>query len=132
MKYKIYAIISLCLAFVIVTTSLWFTRHEEIERYHQHLMAEPNADCSHSDDFFCTHLPLLQINTNGVTIPGDAIYDAKGKRIGYTTTESGESELLCNLSATDNHAQNNHINDTPSVESSARIRIRGNSSRKFD
>ena len=66
MKYKIYAIISLCLAFVIVTTSLWFTRHEEIERYHQHLMAEPKAACSHSDDLFCTHLPLLQINTNGI------------------------------------------------------------------
>ena len=132
MKYKVYGIVSICLTFVVIASSLWFTRSEKKERYHQHLMAEPKAACSHSDDLFCTHLPLLQINTNGVTIPGDPIYDANGKRIGYTTTESGESELLCNLSVTDNHAQNNHINDTASVESSARIRIRGNSSRKFD
>ena len=132
MKYKIYGIIALCLSFAIVITSLWFTRHEEVERYHQHLMAEPKDDCKHIDDILCTHLPIFQINTNGGTIPGKPIYDTNGEKIGYTTTESGESQLLCNISVIDNLAQNNHINDTASMESNARIRIRGNSSRKFD
>lgn len=41
MKYKVYGIVSFCLAFVVIASSLWFTRSEKKERYHQHLMAEP-------------------------------------------------------------------------------------------
>ena len=68
MKYKVYGIVSICLAFVMIASSLWFSRSEKKERYHQHLMAEPKAACSHSDDLFCSHLPLIQIDTDGVVI----------------------------------------------------------------
>ena len=90
MKYKVYGIVSFCLALVVITTSLWFSKSEEKERYHQHLMAEPKAACSHSADLFCTHLPLIQIDTGGVSIPGK-VYN--GDYLNPTVTEDGKTEV---------------------------------------
>lgn len=129
MKYKIHGIISVCLAFVIVATSLYFSRKEENERYHQHLMTEPKADCSHADDVFCTHLPLIQIDTDGVAIPGK-VYN--GDYQNPTVTEDGESRIICDIKLIDNKTTNNHITDVISVESPAYINVRGRSSRSFD
>lgn len=129
MKYKIIAAVSLIAVFAIITASLYFTRKEDIERYHQHLEAEPKAACTHATDVFCTHLPLIEIDTGGADIPGRAI---DGNIFDLTVTEKGESEILCRLKLTDNQKTNNHIGDTPSVESYAYINVRGRSSRTFD
>ena len=129
MKYKVYGIVSFCLAFVVIASSLWFTRSEEKERYHQHLMAEPKAACSHSDDLFCTHLPLIQIDTNGVAIPGK-VYN--GDYSHPTVTEDGKTEIICDIQLTDNESTNNHIQDPATVLSCAYINVRGKSSRDFD
>ena len=94
MKYKVYGIVSFCLAFVVIASSLWFTRSEKKERYHQHLMAEPKAACSHSDDLFCTHLPLIQIDTDGVVIPG-RVYNEDYAH--PTVTDDGKTEIICGI-----------------------------------
>ena len=129
MKHKIYAIVSLCLAFVIVTVSLYFSRIEDKQRYHQHLMAEPKAECSHTDDVFCTHLPLIQIDTGGIDIPGRA---TDGDYMNPTLTEDGKSEIVCDVQLVDNEKTNNHITDNATVKSQAYINVRGRSSRTFD
>ena len=129
MKYKVYGIVSICLALVIITTSLWFSRSEKKERYHQHLMAEPKAACSHSDELFCTHLPLIQIDTGGVAIPGK-VYN--GCYLNPTVTEDGKTEIICDIQLTDHETANNHMQDPATVVSRAYINVRGKSSRDFD
>ena len=129
MKYKVYGIVSFCLAFVVIASSLWFTRSEKKERYHQHLMAEPKVACSHSDDLFCTHLPLIQIDTDGVVIPGRGY---NGDYSHPTVTEDGKTEIICDIQLTDNESTNNHIQDPATVLSCAYINVRGKSSRDFD
>ena len=129
MKYKVYGIVSFCLAFVVIASSLWFTRSEKKERYHQHLMAEPKAACSHSDDLFCTHLPLIQIDTNGVVIPG-RVYNEDYAH--PTVTEDGKTEIICDFQLIDNKKTNNHTTDSATTKSQAYINVRGRSSRAFD
>lgn len=129
MKYKVYGIISICLALVIIATSLWFSKSEKKERYHQHLMAEPKAACSHSDELFCTHLPLIQIDTGGVAIPGK-VYN--GDYLNPTVTEDGKTEIICDIQLTDHETANNHMQDPATVVSRAYINVRGKSSRDFD
>ena len=130
MKYKLLGIVSFCLVSVLVGVSVHFSeKAEDQQRYHQHLMAEAKAECSHSSDVFCTHLPLIQIDTGGVDIPGK-VYD--GDFLNPTVTESGETQLLCSIKLTDNAAENNHLSDPASAESRAYIHVRGKSSRDFD
>ena len=129
MKHKLYAIVSLAVSAAIVTTSLYFSREENRQRYHQHQMAEPKAPCSHIADVFCTHLPLIQIDTGGVAIPGK-VYN--GDYLNPTVTEDGKTEILCVIKLTDNEKMNNHITDAASVKSHAYINVRGRSSRNFD
>ncbi|MBR2309258.1 MAG: CotH kinase family protein [Oscillospiraceae bacterium] len=131
MRKAIFGLVACALALVIAFGAEYFSA-EETYRYHQHLEAPEKETCSHTGGELCTHLPLLQIDTNGVPIPGANIYDADGLRIGYTTTESGEEELLCDVKVADSREKNNHLTDPASLQSKARIRIRGNSSRAFD
>ena len=58
-------------------------------------------------------------------------YDVDGETI-YSTTTDGESMLSAQISILDNETRNHHPSDTPDLESSALIRIRGRSSRNFD
>ena len=129
MKYKVYGIVSICLTFVVIASSLWFTRSEKKERYHQHLMAEPKVACSHSDDLFCTHLPLIQIDTDGVVIPG-RVYNEDYAH--PTVTEDGKTEIICDFQLIDNKKTNNHTTDSATTKSQAYINVRGRSSRAFD
>lgn len=129
MKYKILAAVSLVMAFAIITASLCFTRVEDKQRYHQHLEAEPKPECAHGDNVFCTHLPLLKIDTNGVEIPGKAI---NGDITNLTVAENGASEIICEIQIIDNEKTNNHIDDASTTKSGAYINVRGRSSRTFD
>lgn len=132
MKYKLMGIITCVLMFAIVASALVFTADEDEERYHQHLQAEEKAQCDHTDGRFCTHLPLVQIETGGKAIPGEVIRDVNGATIGYTTAQDGNDYITANLSVTDNSGTNNHMEDTPAMDSLAQIHIRGNTSRGFE
>ena len=132
MKYKLsglgacITIIFLCL----VITSL--AGNTKQKRYHQHLEAVPKETCTHGEEVFCTHLPLVEIDTDGIQIPGKNILDERGKIIGTETTPDGADEIYGRISVIDNPKTNNHPEDAPAVESRMTIHIRGNSSRSFD
>lgn len=128
MKYKICALVSLVMVFVIITVSLYCTRIEDVERYHQHREAQPKEPCSHGEDVFCTHLPLVQIDTGGKAIPGKVI---DGDYLHPTLTD-GLSEIVCQVQVTDHETTNNHVADAATMASRAYINVHGNSSRAFD
>ncbi len=131
MKKRIIGIIA-CLLGLVIAFGITYLRRDERNRYHQHVEAAEKESCNHTDSVLCTHLPILQIDTNGKEIPGLPLYGEDGHRIGYTTTEDGQTELLCNVQVVDNTATNNHVADEPTIDSKAKVRVRGNSSRLFD
>lgn len=131
MKYKV---LGFFMCAVICSVSLfapliWATSSG---RVHQHLEEEPKALCTNKNEAFCSHLPLILIDTNKENVPGDAIVDDHGKITGYTTTASGEKTIPAKISVIDNEGARNHVTDKPIIKSNMRIRIRGNSSRTFD
>lgn len=133
MKYKIIGMSVTALVLVTVLCISFIMPEDNVKRYHQHIEAEEKAACSHTDGRFCTHLPIIKIDTNGKTIPGEPILDASsGRTLRYTMSETGEETILSKLSVIDNVDENNHIEDAPSVSSDIRIHIRGNSSRHFE
>ena len=102
------------------------------DRYHQHLASQEDEAwvCEHTDGAFCTHLPLLCVDTRGETIPGKAYYDEDGNRV-ITTASNGDSYITVSLSVIDHTGKSNHPTDLPTMESLAQMNIRGNSSRHF-
>lgn len=131
MKYKILGLI-MCVCILIVSLCAPLAFADNTGRVHQHLEAEEKTECSHGDESFCTHLPLLVIDTGNREIPGDVIYDENEAVTGYTTAADGEKTILAKIRVVDSETANNHITDEPVYTSDMRIRIRGNTSRTFD
>ncbi|MCI5529484.1 MAG: CotH kinase family protein [Blautia sp.] len=104
----------------------------EWNRYEQHVEAEAKEPCTHDENILCTHLPLVEIDTDGLVIPGRSIKDETGTTIGREKSADGQDEISGTISVIDNETENNHIGDTPAVESRMKIHVRGNSSRSFD
>ncbi|MGN0405596.1 MAG: CotH kinase family protein [Bariatricus sp.] len=132
MKYRIWgasACIAVILACVLFTS---LTGETKEKRYHQHLETQEKEACSHGEDVFCTHLPLVEIDTEGQKIPGKNILGENGEILGQVTTEDGQDEIHGEIRIIDNETTNNHVEDEPALESSMRIHVRGNSSRSFD
>lgn len=89
---------------------------QDIPRYHQHLEVAGYSPCSdHGEERFCSHLPLIFIDTDGAEIPN---------------TSTGVT-AACTIQVMDS-AGNHHLGDQPTLVSQGQIRIRGNSSRSFD
>ena len=132
MKYKLSGIFAFLILFVIISAALVFTSGGKLPRFHQHLQAEEKPECSHTDDTFCTHLPLVQIDTAGKEIPGEILTWESQSQVTYTTAEDGSDYITASLTITDNEGTRNHITDSPAVSSLAQIHVRGNSSRTFD
>lgn len=85
-------------------------------RYHQHLEAAGYTPCAgHGADEFCSHLPLIFIDTGGAEIPN---------------TTDGDT-AACTIRVMD-ASGNHHVSDQPTLVSQGQIRVRGNSSRSFD
>ena len=106
-------------------------------RYHQHL-AQPSEEdlglcevCG-GESALCTHLPIVTIQTGGQTIPGRPITNDAGVRTSYETTEQGDTEIIVSFSTIDEEGVWHHPEDQASIQGTARMRIRGNSSRWFD
>lgn len=73
--------------------------------------------CSKNEKEFCTHLPLVSIDTNNQDIPGEA---------------KDGSTIKTNIRIIDNKKGGNHLGDKAKVKTLANIRYRGNSSIDFD
>jgi len=131
MKYKIMGILSSLFVLLLVFAYPIFTS-EPVARIHQHTDSEEKMDCSHDNNEFCSHLPLINIDTDGKAIPGEPIKDESGKIIGYTVTDEGENSIRGSIEIIDNYGKMNHFDDASAINSDMTIRIRGNSSREFD
>lgn len=79
-----------------------------------------------------THLPIVNITTNGKTIPGEPIVDDQEMLLGYSVDEEGYAMTRMQVSIMDAASAKNHIEDTPTLDTLALVRYRGNSSRRFD
>ena len=132
MKYKIIAITLVALLLGVIACGAVMPRifMTENDRSHQHLEAEEKTACRHEGDVFCTHLPVIVIDTGGVEIPGKAFLDENGESH-YTTTPEGEEEITATVSILDGEECHNHLSDQAAVSTLARVRVRGNSSRHF-
>ena len=86
----------------------------ENSRVYHHTAAADAAYCdSVAEGEFCTHLPLVVINTAGQAL-------------------DFETEILAELSVTDNEGGHNHLSGDPTLETDMLIKMRGNSSSRFD
>lgn len=132
MKYKLWGI-GACVAVIFLCMGIpALARDKSENRYHQHLEALPKEPCSHGGEVFCTHLPLVLIDTDGVEIPGKYLRNIGDDQIKYTTAEDGSTEISGHITIIDDEIKNNHVNDEPSVSSDMMIHVRGRSSRRFD
>lgn len=104
-------------------------------RYHQHREAQPYTACEdHGDEKFCTHLPLFNIVTEGPIPDPYLLYDDKGQPM---KNEDGrwvfnDETVAASVEFFTNEDGNNHLTDTPDVSEKGLIRVRGNSSRRFE
>ncbi len=133
MKYKIIGFATFLVAALMILFMSLCMSEDNGQRYIQHIHAEAKEPCiPHQDNTFCTHLPLISIDTNGIDIPGKPVHnhELSGKK--YTVAADGSSTITATVSVVDNVNTNNHPGDPTTIQSSVRIRIRGNSSRHFD
>lgn len=87
---------------------------DQHSRIYHHIQAANAAYCeSVPEGEFCTHLPLVQIETNGQQM-------------------SFDQEILAQLSVTDNLGGHNHLTEGTTLETDMLIKMRGNSSSRFD
>lgn len=131
MKYRVLGLVACVLMLAVSAINLPLLLKADTGRYHQHLQAKPKQPCAHTDNTFCTHLPLITIHTDGVEIPGKAIVEG-GKTVGYTTAADGSDRIYAKFSVFDSESTNNHPTDIPAVTSNISIHVRGNSSRTYD
>ena len=83
----------------------------------QHIIYKDTNNCNSNDEEFCTHLPLVIIDTGNKDIPGE---------------ERDGSTITTNVKIIDNKSGGNHLEDKSKVNTLANIRYRGNSSMYFD
>jgi hypothetical protein len=99
---------------VSILVTLW---NDDVERYHQHQNDSETVECTHSEDVFCTNLPLVYINTEGQEIPA---------------IPEDSTMIQATIDIYDSDDSNNHLTDEATVESLIDIRARGYSSIYFD
>ncbi len=136
MKYKVAGFVAFVAVFIIaVIVSIWLSdENANLSRYHEHLEKNPYVPCTeHADDRFCTHLPIISIDTRGQMIPGKGIlYPVTGDIIAHEKTPDGKDEIVAGITTVAYDGVNHHKDDKPDIESDAVIHIRGRSSRRFD
>lgn len=133
MKYKILGLGTCITALLLCLIIPSFVSNKGEKRYHQHKEAFIKPTCTdHSNEVFCTYLPLVLIDTGGVEIPGRNIHDEYGNIIGTETAPDGQDQIAGKVSVINHEKENNHLEDTPELNSNIWIHVRGNSSRSFD
>lgn len=135
MRYKIMGFAMMALMFFCSFAATALDQDNSQNRIHQHRSYQlPETECTCDGMELCTHLPLIRIDTAGQYIPGEVIFDPENGEsiLGYTTTESGASEILMTIETVETEGEWHHASDPADQSSQALFRIRGNSSRNFD
>ncbi|MCQ4637261.1 CotH kinase family protein [Anaerovorax odorimutans] len=117
MKRRLLCAAAILAVFVIAAAANWYidvTNENTDERVHQHEQAQTVKACDHDDSVFCTHLPLVSIDTEGKNIPID------------------KEEIFCRIKIYDKEGVNHHLSDKSDIDTKSTINIRGASSRHFD
>lgn len=131
MKYRLWGF-GACICALLLSVAAPLFEYGTDRRYHQHLEAVPKVEDRADSDAFSTHLPLVEINTGGISIPGKAIVDDKGKILYYTTASDGSTSIPASMDIVDHENTYNHAGDAPEVSTGIEIHVRGRSSRAFD
>lgn len=149
MRYKLAILGAAVLMLVLAAVATLREKIQEADRadttrVHQHMVArQPEAGCDCDGSGFCTHLPLVVIDTKGQDIPGypAVTRDAAGQEIRkrdiydqsyYTMAWDGRDIIDVEVSVIDNKNRNNHPLDEPDFVTKSEMRVRGNSSRNFE
>ena len=82
------------------------------------------------DDKFVSHLPLVVIDLKDKEIPEAYTFDKKEER--FVLKDGVEPYVDASISVIDNENDVNYLGDDPQLESSIKIKYRGNSSIVFD
>ncbi|MBU3811216.1 MAG: CotH kinase family protein [Candidatus Niameybacter stercoravium] len=98
---------------------------EQSTRVHQHLQEDGRQECTHDEAEFCTHLPIIAIDTQGQKIEIEKVeiepYDY-----------SKSSEITASIKVWDSLSASNHLTDNETFATLVRLRYRGNTSLNFD
>lgn len=133
MKYKIIGLSATALMLTAVILVSFSMPTDNGKRYIEHVMAEEKKPCAgHYGNELCTHLPIVQIDTNGVEIPGKPIYDGEYNVSDYTLAQDGTSTIKASINVVNNETAYNHLTDNSLDMGTALIRVRGHSSRRFE
>lgn len=142
MKYRVLGFSMTCLMVLAMALFSFYSPENPSRRIHQHLTSRgPDAGCDCDGTQLCTHLPLVIIDTGGVEIPGEPLSsdgtpleqdDQEYEYSQVTLAEDGSKTIACQVSVVDHGESNNHPGDEPTSQSTAQIRIRGNTSRLYD
>lgn len=117
--------------FIVSSIIYEFDKKEKNFRYEQHLEDYKNININNSNkNIIETHLPIISIKVNEKNIPGEAILDSNGKKIGETVDSQGNEMTLGEIEVFDNKNINKTTNN-PEVKSSILVKYRGNSSIYF-
>ena len=95
-------------------------QNELKKRTHQHKEMSTNTYTALDFSDIDTHLPVINIDTDGQMVPGESIEEVKGS---YEVTEDGESEIKASIQLYEGQSSPQEMN--------AMIHYRGNSSRSF-
>ena len=133
MKYKLGALIMVVALLLATAAATLADSGTSTARVHQHLTGrQPDAGCDCDGSGLCTHLPLVVIDTGGQEVPGAPIGSDEWGSIIPSTAANGDSMITASVAIMDDESRNHHPSDEPDLESEILIRIRGNSSRRFD
>ena len=98
MKYKLIGLSATTLTLIAVIFISMYMPKDNGTRYIEHILAEEKTECtSHSDNTLCSHLPIVNINTNGAEIPGKPVYDEEFNVIDYTLAQDGTTSIRASL-----------------------------------
>lgn len=95
------------------------------DRIHQHLQPNLKEPCQHEEDVFCTHLPIVSIETGGQEMTIEMLDTGEGY-------QRKSDEIQAQISIVNQQDTNNHLEDIAEVKSLARVNYRGHSSLLFD
>lgn len=119
-------------------------------RYLQHEESQQLEDLSDRDQAnasslstdpatFASHLPVVSIDTDGREIPGAPVYDENGRTLSdengnaiTTLAEDGRETITAHIAVYDSENSANRLSGKPQIESSCEIRVRGNSSIRYE
>ena len=131
LKYRMWGA-AVCLCAVLLSLAAPLLETEGKTRYHQHWDAPVKTVDTMAEGILSTHLPLVEIDTGGVEIPGASILNEAGRVTGVTMAADGSETIMARMDVVDHETTYNHAGDTPTLSSAITIHVRGNSSRAFD